>query len=236
MGIKEKIYRKYVVAQNKLNALKGEEPLLETENADWYFLKTHTKDDLNNMLYRAEAAYDELVEKMRVENYYNTEEGALEKENLIKRIDELKSERRTLVKTVTQNVDTFIKEWLGDDWGCSNIGTSSTEIGLVEKKGEYNSFYFGHNFTIYYNDWFRTNRFEMNYGCMGCFDISGNDEAGNLRCKYLLGMGTFASDKQRLSVLHGYLKDFVDKFNKIDREMDVLTHNLNHPFDKRKVA
>ena len=95
MTIKEKLYKEYVIAKNKLNALRGEK-LIGGDNIEEYFnsnqfsyyAKSYSKDDIKRMTRNAEIAYEDEVEKMRIENYFNTEEGKAEKESLTKQIED----------------------------------------------------------------------------------------------------------------------------------------------------
>ena len=245
MTPKEKLYKKYVIAKNKLNALRGEK-LIGGDNIEEYFnsdeffyrAKSYTKDDINCMIHNAEIAYEDEVEKLRVENYFNTEEGKAEKESLTKQIENGINERHELFISTTKRIDSFIKEWLGNDWGCGLLGNSNIEIGMVEKVAENkaNHFYFGHTFTLYYNDYFAKDRFEMNYGCMGSFGLLNGSKESDLRCQYLLGMGKFSTNKEKLTELKNILLTFCKKEHKYNQTLDALRHNLKHPFDKKKVA
>ena len=245
MTQKEKLYKEYVIAKNKLNALRGEK-LIGGDNIEEYFrsdvfarfAKSYTKDDINRMIRNAEIDYEDEVEKLRVENYFNTEEGKAEKENLTKQIEEGINERRELIVSTTKRIDSFIKEWLGNDWGCGLVGNSSIQIGMVENVAENkaNHFYFGHTFTLYYNDYFTKDRFEMNYGCMGSFGLLDGSKESDLRCQYLLGMGKFASNKEKLAELKNILADFCKREYNYSQRLDALRHNLKHPFDEKKVA
>ena len=143
MTQKEKLYKEYVIAKNKLNVLRGEK-LIGGDNIEEYFnsntfayyAKSYTKDEINRMIHNVEIAYEDEVEKLRVENYFNTEEGKAEKENLTKQIEEGINERCELIISTTKRIDSFIKEWLGNDWGCGLVGNSSIQIGMVENVAE----------------------------------------------------------------------------------------------------
>ena len=245
MTIKEKLYKEYVIAKNKLNALRGEK-LIGGDNIEEYFnsnlfsyyAKSYTKDDIKRMTRNVEIAYEDEVEKLRVENYFNTEEGKAEKESLTKQIEDGVNERHELIISTTKEIDAFIKGWLGSGWGCGLAGNSHIEIGMVEKVAENkaNHFYFGHSFSLYYNDCFAKDRFEMNYGCMGSFALLDGSKKSHLRCEYLLGMGKFAANKEKLAELKGILDAFCKKEYKYSRTLDDLRYNLNHPFDKKEVA
>lgn len=86
MTIKEKLYKEFVIAKNKLNALRGEE-LIGGDNIEGYFSSDdfsnrashHTKNQIRNMIDYTKRCYESELKKMRVENYFNTEEGKQKK-------------------------------------------------------------------------------------------------------------------------------------------------------------
>lgn len=234
MTIKEKLYKEYVIAKNKLNALRGEE-LIGGDNIEEYFnsnifsiyAKRYTKDDINRMIHNAEIAYEEEVKKLRVENYFNTEEGKAEKERLTKEYEALQNKCAEMFKNADKELDIFIKDFLGKEWGV-RYGTYSTEIGIVKDVNNgFVKFVFGHSFTIYHDNMFEK-RFEMNYGCLGSFDLL-NDEV--LRPKFLMGMATFANDKDRLLRLRSYLKSAGEDIKELHERMDKVSYKLKHPLD-----
>jgi hypothetical protein len=235
MTIKEKLYKEFVIIKNKLNALRGEE-LIGGDNIEEYFnsnifayyAKSYTKDDIKRMIHNAEIAYEEEVEKLRVENYFNTEEGKAEKERLTKEYEALQNERAEMFENANKKLDIFIKDFLGKEWGV-RYGTYSTEIGIVKDDNNgFVNFVFGHSFTIYHDTVFGE-RFEMNYGTLGSFELLNDDV---LRPKYLMGMATFANDKDRLSKLRSYLKSVEEDIKELEKRMDKVSNKLKHPFDE----
>lgn len=234
MTIKEKLYMEYVITKNKLNALRGEK-LIGGDNIEEYFnsydfsnrASHHTKDEIRNMIDYAKRCYESEVEKMRIENYFNTEEGKAEKERLTKEYEALQNERIEMFRNANKELGIFIKDFLGKEWGV-RYGTYSTEIGIVKDVNDgFVNFVFGHSFTIYHDTMF-DKRFEMNYGCLGSFELL-NDEV--LRPKYLMGMATFANDKDRLLRLRSYLKSVGEDIKGVEERMDKVSNKLNHPLD-----
>ena len=69
----------------------------------------------------------------------------------------------------------------------------------------------------------------MNYGCLGRFELL-NDEV--LRPKYLMGMATFANDKDRLVRLRLYLKSVGEDIKGVEERMDKVSDKLNHPLNE----
>lgn len=234
MTIKEKLYMEYVIAENKLNALIGED-LIGGDNIEGYFnsdefsnrASHHTKNQIRNMIDYAKRCYESELKKMRVENYFNTEEGKAEKERLTKEYEALQNTRAEMFKNANKKLDIFIKDFLGKEWGV-RYGTYSTEIGIVKDVNDgFVNFVFGHSFTIYHDAMFEE-RFAMNYGCLGSFELL-NDEV--LRPKYLMGMATFANDKDRLLRLRLYLKSVEEDIKGVEERMDKVSNRLKHPFD-----
>ena len=84
-----------------------------------------------------------------------------------------------------------------------------------------------YNVEVSYNNAFEK-RFAMNYGCLGSFELL-NDEV--LRPKYLMGMATFANDKDRLLRLRLYLKSVEEDIKGVEERMDKVSNRLKHPFD-----
>lgn len=243
MTQKEKLYREYVIAKNKLLALRGE-ALIGGDDIEVYFnsyafsnrANHHTIKEIRRMIDYAKRCYEDEYERLRIENYYNTEEGKAVKEALLDRIWEMENKRKDCIETATEQLDNMIKEWLGAEWGVAYVCSGSMDIGLVEeRKNNVNCFYFGHSFQLYYDSYVKEeSRFEMNYGCMGSFNLLKED--GNLRCKFLMGMGTFANDKEKLAELKKATDKFVAELNKINSELDDLTHDYRNPFDEKRAA
>ena len=234
MTIKEKLYKEYVIAENKLNALRDEE-LIGGDNIEGYFnsdefsnrASHHTKNQIRNMIDYAKRCYEFELEKKRTEEYFDTEEGKAEKERLTKEYEALQNTHAEMFKNANKELDIFIKDFLGKEWGV-RYGTYSTEIGIVKDVNDgFVNFVFGHSFTIYHDAMFEE-RFVMNYGCLGSFELL-NDEV--LRPKYLMGMATFANDKDRLLRLRLYLKSVEEDIKGVEERMDKVSNRLKHPFD-----
>ena len=68
----------------------------------------------------------------------------------------------------------------------------------------------------------------VDYTDEGHFELL-NDEV--LRPKYLMGMATFANDKDRLLRLRLYLKSVEEDIKGLEERMDKVSNRLKHPFD-----
>jgi hypothetical protein len=71
---------------------------------------------------------------------------------------------------------------------------------------------------------------------MGSFEVLNGSESSELRCKYLLGMATFANDKEKLSKLEDMLIAYNKVLDVYEKELSILSHNLHHPFNKKEAA
>lgn len=238
MTIKEKLYRELVLAENKYARLVGEELMDEsddffTSNGFYMLAKNTTKLDLKRMIESAKYKYDREVEKLRVENYYNTEEGKNRKEELLVRKNKIEDMVKRYREGTNRHMNEFIREWLGEKWGC-RVYDGTMYVGIVEKVNDngYVSFIFGHEFTLYYSK--RVNdyhyRFDMSYPTMGSFDLF-NDTT---RCDLLIGMAEFAKNKENLDILQNRLIDFTKQLEDWSNEHTEITNELEHPIVKKK--
>lgn len=240
MTIKEKLYKEYVIVTNKVNTLKGKELMDDSEeffasNNFRYIASSYTKDDLRRMIHNAEIAYNEEVKKSRIQSYYDTDEGKERKKNLETRILEYKESRKKFMKDSNTKINKFIKEWLGDAWGC-NLGNGyCMEIGMVEEDREdYNKFIFGHSFNLYYGEYNfcktlrNKDKFEMSYPTMGSFNVFEN----NTRIDLLIGMAEFVKNTDKLNYLKCRLSDYVNVLEGLNDEIDNMLDELEDPLNE----
>lgn len=244
MTIKEKLYKEYITIYNKVCELNGEEPLECTEE---FFnsarfqceARTKSKDEWRDSISYQKQAYEDEVMRLRLENYFNTEEGKALKEDIEKRLNEISDNRRIYIKTTEDEIEQIIKSWLGEQWGV-RLNNSSMEVGIVkevqydENKDKWNVFHFGLDFYVYFDNYFHgeeNKRFEMNYGCLGSFNLS---EPNNLRSQYLLGMAMFSTDTERLESLKKRLTEYLNTLNKWNDETYKLKEKLANPFKGEK--
>lgn len=242
MTVKEKLYKEYVSVKNMLNALEGKGSIggadVEAYSTTYNFscaARRYSKSELINMIDCVKGAYDRKLEEARIEEYYATEEGKVVKESLTSQIKDITEQRHNLIMSATKDVDAFIKEWLGTEWGCRTVGSSSTEIGMIEseKDGVVN-FYFGHSFTLYYNDYFFKDKFELNYGAMGAFAVLDNSGVSERHCKYLFGMGTFVNDKAKLAELKNKIMGFCNANDVYTNRINILRAKLKNPLNEKR--
>lgn len=248
MTIKEKLYKEYITIYNKVCELNGKEPLECDEEffnsaRFQYKARTKSKDEWQDSISYQKRAYENEVMRLKVENYFNTEDGKILKENTEKRLNEIYNARRTYIKETENEIDQTIKSWLGEQWGI-RLKNSSVEIGIVKEirydsdKNKWNDFYFGLKFEVYFVSYFDreeenggNKRFEMNYGSNGLFDLS---EPNNLRGQFLLGMGMFSTNTERLESFRKRLTEYLNMLNEWKEETYKLKEKLANPFRVEK--
>lgn len=244
MTIKQKLYKEYIEIHNKVCGLFGYEPL---ECSEEFFNSTRfqhearakSKNDWQEAISHQTYIYEREVERLRRENYFNTKEGKSLKENIEKKLESICEIRETYIKKTENDIEQTIKSWLGEQWGI-HLGNRCMEVGIVkethydENKNKRNNFHFGLTFEVFFGGYFigaevgdKNTRFEMNYGCMSSFKLS---ESNNLRSQYLLGMGVFSTDTERLEHLRNRLTEYLNMLNKWDIEVAMLNDKLSNPF------
>lgn len=246
MTIKEKLYKEYITIYNKVCELNGKEPL---ECNEEFFnstrfqceARTKSKEEWRDSISYQKLAYEKEVMRLRTENYFNTEEGKILKENTENRLNEIYDARRTYIKETQKEIEQTIKSWLGEQWGI-RLDSSSMTVGIVEKvqsseenKDTWNVFHFGLTFDVYFDDYFcreeKNKRFDMNYVCLGSFDLS---EPNNLRSQYLLGMGMFSTNIENLESLKKCLTEYLNTLNDWRKEACRLEEKLANPLKVEK--
>ena len=154
------------------------------------------------------------------------------KEELEAAKEEYTNMRETCIADMEVRMNAFIKEWLGEEWGCKPGWGTNMEIGIVEEvKDGHAWFVFGHSFSVYYDTpiFHKDKRkFQMNYGTMGSFDIFDNP----IRTKYVIGMGEFLRNTENLEILKSSLYNYVEELERIEDTLDKIGCELKNPFKK----
>ena len=230
---KEQLFSDYLTTMNKVYELMGDsDKIVNVEKNMKYFTpRSYSKESLERKREYALRLYDKEVQKLRITAYFATDEGKKVKADIDIQIEKIIAEREEYTEKTRDLLVSFIKDWLGDEWDISYFSSNSLEIGLVDS--EKNKFIFGHTFTIYYPDFMfdEKKRFEMNYGCLGSFDLL---KENNTRSRYLLGMGLFSNNKDKLEELKSMLYTYANKMSVYDDELNKLERVLKNPFQNEK--
>ena len=244
MTIKEKLYKEYIIRYNKVCELNGKEPLECNEeffNSIRFQCEARTKsiNEWRERICYQEDAYKREVMRLRIENYFNTEEGKILKENTKKRLNEIYDTRRKYIKETEKEIEQIIKSWLGEQWGI-RLNGGNMEVGIVkevrydENKDKWNNFHFGLRFDVYFygeKENCENRLLKMNYGSMGSFNLLETD---NLRSQFLLGMGMFSTNTEHLESLKKRLTEYFNLLDEWMKEVSNLKEKLANPLKIEK--
>ena len=202
---------------------------------DVHYLATHFKvSDLEDKICHVEMALKEKNKRLANEAYWETPEGKEKKIELETKLNAIINTRRTLKENTENDINLLVYNILGKGWTsnyCGGYGSGNVEIGLAntDPARDKFKFEFGHTFTIYWdlNNFGSGEKFEMNYGCLGAFDLN---EAGT-RQKYLKGMGELASNKLFLDTIKKLFIETNKKNYELDKEARKLRDMLEKPLN-----
>ena len=227
MSPKEKLIREYFALKHKFDMNENCErpcPAEPTEKDIRSMQKEFKVMDLEYKISCVETALKNQAIRIEREKYFATEEGKLVKENAENEKNNLWTQHKNLIIELEDWLNKELHYLFGDNWKCKfNTGYKSIhgEIGVINKDPEREGFdfEFGHSFDIYFDlDHFGKPgpRFEMNYGCLGSFDLFED----TYRSEYLEGQGRFANNKK-------LLKDLLDKMMDIEKRNEVIENKIN---------
>lgn len=230
---KEALLARKIELQNRLAALKGEEPRqLET----WEFRREAKdareyglKDDIERLTKAIDKQIIENDRRAQTEAYYATEEGQARKAALEEKKEQLDMERISLNSVFYDMMKSWIRQFLGDHWTVRrcNKGNVSFQIFDAEKA----DYVFGSEIEVYadknyyWND--NKERFETNVGTMGSFDLL--DQEPGTRARFYMDLGKFLSDRERLSNLKSMMFLYEDRLVEIHNQMKANEAELENP-------
>lgn len=240
MGQKEKLIRQYFALKHcfDLNEpgcskVYPSEPTLADIR---YMSKEFKVADLEYKISAVESSLCRQAVRIERENYFATEEGKLAKENAENEKANLWNQHKNLIIELENWLNNELRYLYGDNWLCtvsSGYKSVNLEIGVKNKNPERPGFVFefGHSFNVYFDlDHFGKPepRFEMNYGCLGSFDLFTD----TYRSEYLEGQGKFANNKKLLQDLFDKCKDIVNRNEVLENKMREIEKFLENPFNK----
>lgn len=226
MSQKEKLIYQYFALKHKFDMNENCErpcPAEPTEKDIRSMQKEFKVTDLEYKISAVESSLRNQAKRIERENYFATEEGKLTKENAENEKANLWTQHKNLMIELENWLNNELRYLYGDNWLCTvNSGYKSInfEIGVKNKNPERPGFVFefGHSFNVYFDlDHFGKPgpRFEMNYGCLGSFDLFTD----TYRSEYLEGQGKFANNKK-------LLQDLFDKCMDIEKRNEVLENKM----------
>lgn len=241
MSQKEKLIRQYFVLKHRFDLNEPDCskvcPSEPTPTDIRYMSKEFKVMDLEYKISCVETALKNQAIRLEREKYFTTEEGKLAKENAENEKANLWAQHKNLIIELENWLNKELHYLFGDNWKCKfNTGYKSIhgEIGVINKDPEREGFdfEFGHSFDIYfdlYNFGESKPRFEMNYGCLGSFDLFED----TYRSEYLEGQGRFANNKKLLHDLFDKCKDIVNRNELLAEKQREIEKFLENPLNNK---
>jgi len=161
-------------------------------------------------------------------------EGKAYKADIESQIEKYRNDYRTMHDEFQNWIISEVNRMCPGGWTAHvsfGYKSGNVEIGLINRDPERNSsMQFGHEFTIYFDGYTfdkKTPRFELNYGCLGCFDLF-NDKTRPL---YLNGLATISNNKEWLQLLMAKFIEYTNKEHELSKFGDELNNKLKNPFN-----
>lgn len=207
---------------NNLATANGFEPMVYgsyyTRDAKVYELKQTLENFKRNL--------NELNVKIKVKQYYLTDEGAAKKATLDKELEYLYNESESEYETYKAKISEMILSRLDENWTC-NITNSGGSFGLIDKINN-DRYIFGHSCELYFDNWFRTDpKLQLNYGALGAFNPL---DENTHRAEYLMGMAKIATDKELFTELTTMYIEWNKSYYKRCRKIDDVKKLIKNPF------
>ena len=214
---KQEIYDKIVECQQKLlNEFDYYFPL-NPRGIENFVLRT-SKQELEYDLSNLERLYQKKVVEKKTNDYYATDEGSKELDDVNRRIVEVEKKIGDLKLIAENTITNVIKEWLGENWKV-NIYKHNMEVCMLDSEGKC---IFGKHFTLRWQfpygkpHTFENFKYTMSYTLGEISFVEGNSEG----VEYLTALGKFVSDKEQLDSLKRYIYE-------VDQRWDVLINEVN---------
>lgn len=233
MTRKEKLFAEVNGLIEKYNKMteghEGYEPRKKYENN---YRTTRKCDELVDEIAFVNKLISNFELKLKIEEYWLTNEGATRKASLEKRIAEIEQSFEDTDNMWTNGITELIMSYLTDgDW-IVHPRISGAEIGIKDPVGKSpNSILFGHSFELHYNKWRYDDEpiLEINYGTMGSFDPLLDTN----RVMYLQGMVKIASNTELIKKLQNAFEQWNIMHSEISKKYNKLKNELKNPFENK---
>ena len=240
---KEMLAKKKLELKNQLAVLKGQEPVKYPEYEAIYMARNSTINELEYDIRLLVEAIDTEETKKKVAKYW--EEHLDEKKVLENKEEDIRC-KMGILKTSAVNRMNEVLEPIG-----MRVGSLSSEhisIGIAKEDRTPNEFgiselEFGLNIDIYYRENIKkivvveedgekkcqyevSHTVEMNYGCMGSFDIMVESK----RLSFVIAMGRFAAEENVKQSVVDLLREYRKEFIALQKEMREIDRKISNPF------
>lgn len=195
----------------------------------WFYgnSRSFTVYELENKIQGIKNSISKLLKEQEIDAYFQTAEGAALKAELEAGIKAKHAE----IDNLTESTEDFLKGWihelLGESWSVRYLCDRRVEFCATDADGKP---IFGQTLEVYFNrkraSW-DDERFELNVGTTGSFDILDSD-----RAEFYIALGTFLGAKDKMAELRELLLDYADQMNAIWKEGRQLKERLENPLEK----
>ncbi len=240
MSQKEKLIRQYFALKHKFDMNENCERPCPAEPTEKYIRSMQKEFKVMDLEYKiscVETALKNQAIRIEREKYFATDEGKLAKENAENEKDNLWAQHKNLIAELENWLNKEIHYLLGDNWLCRvNTGYHSVRISIgmknIHPENSCGDYEFGHSFEVTYDKdcFYKPDaRFEMNYGCLGSFDLFKD----TYRSEYLEGQGRFANNKKLLKDLFDKIADVENRNTELEKKMKEIEKWLKNPTNNK---
>ena len=211
------------LAHNELANENGFSPvIIDSRN-----INRKTISELNNTLEWINTKLMDLKLKVKVKNYYLTDEGAAQKAKFDKQLEELCTDRKKEYQMYQDKISKIILSRLNENWIC-NITNSGGSFGLKDKSNN-ERYIFGHSCNLYFDSWYEEKRtLKVSYGSLAPFNPL---DENNCRAEFLSGMAKIASDKELFNELLEIYIEWDKNYRDSDKKINDIQKQIKNPFN-----
>lgn len=167
------------------------------------------------------------------ENYYSTTEGQAHKAELELQIQQGEQKWQRIEQSAIDSINAKLQTALGEQWAVINYQATNLRFGVKNSNpASDRDFIFGQEVEIYYDPRKRWNeegeRFEMNFGSCGSFDILPESNTGSF-ADFHIGIGRLLADRELCQWLQTILRTTRQQLEQLGDEIETLHQQLNNP-------
>lgn len=238
MTRKKNLLIEYYTLQNQINALSGNEQTdIEAYTQSWQFHdeaqrgKEYELKERVEMLKRSlDKTKREMEIQAKADAFYATAEGQVFRTETEERIKRGRQDWQALEHDTMVAIEAKLFEALGKDWSIISYSPTNLRFGVRAKSGD-RQFVFGQEVEIYYDPHKRWNsdeeRFEMNFGSCGSFDIL--DTSAESFAAFHIGVGLLLANKELCEWLRTTLRNAKVETDRLADYLSQQHNNLTNP-------
>lgn len=245
MRQKEILIREYFALKHTFDVNEGDNamaifPEIPSEEDIDSFSREFKVIDLQDKIEAVKNAIEKQTEKIKIKEYFETEEGRKFKNDMETKISNLREIYKSVENSYIEKISNLISNFLGDRFTSIiyfNPDSCHIEIGLknTDKDRKGFTFEFGHSFNVYYErrgffnketkKWEHEYALRMNYGTLGEFDVMNDLN----RIYYLEGIGKFVADYNIKFSIQTFIKGAISELSKIKLDVEKYDNMLKNP-------